>query len=85
MTVEWPMGTGRVAELLGVPEHSVANQIRLNKIRPPLVCGRRAWAREDVLRVAHILGVDTPAIQNVCRAVPTRTTPATNDRGTIYE
>lgn len=63
----FPLSTGQVCELLKVAEHSVTNQIRLNKVRPSIVCGRRAWSRDDVLRVAHILGRDTAEVQNMCR------------------
>lgn len=68
----WPKPTGQVAALLEVPEHKVTNQIRLGKVTPPLVLGRRAWSPADVLKVACILGRDSIEIRNACAAPATK-------------
>jgi len=62
----FPLTTGQVATLLGVPEHRITSQIRLGKVAPHLYLGRRAWTREDVLKTARILGLDTLEIRAVC-------------------
>jgi len=51
--------TGEVTTLLGVPEHRVTSQIRLDKIHPEILLGRRAWTPEQVLQLARLLGRDT--------------------------
>ena len=48
--------TGAVAEILGVPEHRLANLIRHRLIvAPPLVAGRRVWRRTDVDAARRVL------------------------------
>jgi hypothetical protein len=48
--------TGAVAEILGVPEHRLANLIRHRLIEtPPLVAGRRVWRRADVDAARRVL------------------------------
>ena len=66
MTPQFPLSTGLVVALLGVPEHRITSQIRLGKVRPPLIMGRRAWTRDDVLKVARILGRDSIELRNAC-------------------
>jgi hypothetical protein len=67
MGQQWPLSTGEVAALLEVPEHRITSQIRLGKVNPPMLMGRRAWGPEHVLAVARIIGKDSPAIRNACR------------------
>lgn len=67
MEQRWPLSTGQVAALLGVPEHRVTSQIRLAKVNPPMLMGRKAWAAEHVLAVARIIGRDTLEVRNACR------------------
>jgi hypothetical protein len=64
----WPLSTGQVSALLGVPEHRITSQIRLGKIAPSMYLGRRAWTRHDVLKVAHIVGRDTLEVRSACNA-----------------
>ena len=65
-TVIFPLSTGQVAKLIGCSEFNLSNQARLNKVAPPLICGRRAWYANHVLHVARILGRDTIEIRHVC-------------------
>jgi hypothetical protein len=65
MAFDFPLSTSQVAELLDVPEHSVRNQIKLNRIRPTRLMGRRAWTPADVLRCANILGRDSIEVRNI--------------------
>ena len=66
MDQDFPISTGQVAKLLGVPEHRVSSQIRLGKLSPPQSMGRRAWSAEHVLTVAKLLGRDSIQIRNLC-------------------
>ncbi len=55
--------TGQVAALLGVPEHRVTAQVRLAKIHPEFLLGRRAWTPDQVLQLSRLLGLDTPELR----------------------
>jgi hypothetical protein len=66
MTTKWPLTTGEAGRLIGVSECTLSNQIRLGRVQPPLLCGRRAWYAEHVLAVARILGKETAELQNTC-------------------
>ena len=68
MNSDWPLSTGDVFRLLQVPEHRLTVLIRLGKLDVPLVCGRRAWGPDHVLRAAKLVGRDTPAVRNLCLA-----------------
>lgn len=68
MEQRWPLSTGEVTGLLGVPEHRITSQIRLGKVNPPLLMGRRAWGPQHVPAVARIIGKDTPEVRDLCRA-----------------
>jgi hypothetical protein len=60
--------TGAVAEILGVPEHRLANLIRHRLIvAPPLVAGRRVWRRADVDAARRVL-VERGAIPSMVAA-----------------
>jgi len=67
MAYSFPLSTMQVAELLSCPEHSVRNQIRLAKIRPQIIVGRRAWTPAEVLRCANTLGRDSVEVREICR------------------
>jgi len=62
----FPMGTGAVAALVGVPEHRARNLIRWGKMNVPCVGNRRMWFAEHVLELARLTGKDTPALRNAC-------------------
>jgi hypothetical protein len=64
--MQWPISTGQVAGLLRVPEHRVTSQIRLGKLHPPLIMGRRAWTSAHLFAVAKILGRDSLEIRKLC-------------------
>ena len=68
MPTQWPISTGQVVAILGVPEHRITSQIRLGKINPPQIMGRRAWTPLHVLAVAKIIGKDSIALRNMCSA-----------------
>jgi len=65
--MQFPLSTGQVVTLLGIPEHRITSQIRLGKISPPMAMGRRAWMPNHVLAVARILGRDTPELRKLCQ------------------
>jgi hypothetical protein len=62
--VDWPICTGEVCKLLAAREYQLTNQIRLGKVSPPLLMGRRAWMPDHVLAVARILGRDSIELRN---------------------
>lgn len=68
MQPKFPISTGEVVVLLGVPEHRITSQIRLGKVIPPMTVGRRAWSPANVLQVAKILGKDSIEVRSLCHA-----------------
>lgn len=66
MEVNMPnlLSTSGAAKLLGVPPYRLDNLIRLGKVDPALMLGRRAWQYEDIFTAAKLLGVDTPEVRN---------------------
>lgn len=65
--LKFPMGTGAVCALVGVPEHRARNLIRWGKLSVPNVGGRRMWFSGHVLALAKLAGRDTPELRNACQ------------------
>lgn len=74
--MQFPMSTGAVCTLVGLPEHRARNLIRCGKLSVPCLGGRRMWFSEHVLALAKLVGLDTPAIRNACRNAQAATQPA---------
>ncbi len=70
--MNFPISTGDVTRLLGVPEYKVTTPIRLGKMTVPYISGRRAWYPENIIRVARIIGRDSPELRNIIRGTPLR-------------
>jgi hypothetical protein len=66
--MQFPISTGQVCDLLNVRESRLDGLVRQRKVKPETVCGRRLWQPAEVLRAAHILGVDSIEIKNALRA-----------------
>lgn len=72
--MRFPMLTGEVKRLLACSESRLHGLVRAGVVSPPVVDGRRLWSREDVLAAARRLGLDGPAIRNLCRTTPAAVT-----------
>ena len=71
--LQFPMGTGAVSALVGVPEHRARNLIRWGKLSVPCVGNRRMWFATHILALAKLTGKDTPELRNACRETPLET------------
>ena len=65
----FPLSTGKGAVLIGVTEPQLAETVRRGKVKPPppLLAGRRLWAREHLLQAAEALGVWTVELEKELR------------------
>ena len=54
---DFPLTTGKLAELLGVPERQIQQAVRRGVVKPRILGGRRLWTEEDAQRVAEVIGV----------------------------
>ena len=68
MDTQFPLSTGAVVKLLQIPEYRLINLERQGKLTIPLICGRRAWNKPDVLKAAKLLGRNTHEVRNLCEA-----------------
>ena len=66
MGTNWPKRTGEVAKLIGATEVRISSLIRLGKVNPPMLMGRRAWDRTHALTAAKVLGLDSCEVRNEC-------------------
>lgn len=60
--MSFPITTGAVAKLLGIPEPKLNDQIRRGRLAAPkqTASGRRLWSREEVVAAASALNVALP-------------------------
>lgn len=65
--MQFPLSTGAVCALVGLPEHRIRNFIRSGKLSVPCLGGRRMWFPNDVLALSKLVGRDTVELRNACR------------------
>jgi hypothetical protein len=60
------LSTGRVAQILDVPEPKLNDLVRREKVNPPppVESGRRSWSVHHVVQAAAYLGIDVAGVES---------------------
>jgi DNA-binding transcriptional MerR regulator len=66
MRVEYPVGSGEAARILGVTEPQLGSLMRRGRIQPPprLLAGRRLWDEDHLIQAARALRVQDHGIED---------------------